>query len=125
MDENDFEGTLALERLAELGKVDEFFEAIDSQVRIQTGIHTTNLPSDLPRSRRSGTMDIQDAVAEIKQERRTLWIVLLLAAFTFFTMSGVFMLLLVLVRWGKRTFNRRVAITIHKQHQDREPLESP
>ena len=30
MDENDFEGTLVLEKLAELGKVDAFFEAIDS-----------------------------------------------------------------------------------------------
>lgn len=30
MDENDFEGTLALEKLAEIDKVDEFFEAIDS-----------------------------------------------------------------------------------------------
>jgi hypothetical protein len=30
MDEDDFEGTLVLEKLAEIGKVDEFFEAIDS-----------------------------------------------------------------------------------------------
>jgi hypothetical protein len=30
MDESDFEGTLVLERLAEIGKVDDFFEAIDS-----------------------------------------------------------------------------------------------
>jgi hypothetical protein len=30
MDETDFEGTLVLERLAEIGKVDDFFEAIDS-----------------------------------------------------------------------------------------------
>ena len=30
MDETDFEGTLVLERLAEIGKVDEFFEAIDA-----------------------------------------------------------------------------------------------
>ena len=30
MDENDFEGTLVLERLAEVGKMDEFFEAIDA-----------------------------------------------------------------------------------------------
>ena len=30
MDEQDFEGTLVLEKLAEIGKVDEFFEAIDS-----------------------------------------------------------------------------------------------
>lgn len=30
MTENDFEGTLVLEKLAEIGKVDAFFEAIDS-----------------------------------------------------------------------------------------------
>jgi hypothetical protein len=30
VDESDFEGTLVLEKLAEIGKVDEFFEAIDS-----------------------------------------------------------------------------------------------
>lgn len=30
MDENDFEGTLVLEKLSEIGKLDDFFEAIDS-----------------------------------------------------------------------------------------------
>jgi hypothetical protein len=30
MDEEDFEGTLVLEKLAEIGKVDDFFEAIDA-----------------------------------------------------------------------------------------------
>jgi hypothetical protein len=30
MDEKDFEGTLVLEQLAEIGKLDEFFEAIDA-----------------------------------------------------------------------------------------------
>ena len=30
MDENDFEGTLVLEQLAAIGKVDDFFDAIDS-----------------------------------------------------------------------------------------------
>lgn len=30
MDESDFEGTLVLEKLAEIGKLDAFFEAIDS-----------------------------------------------------------------------------------------------
>lgn len=30
MDETDFEGTLVLEKLAEIGKVDAFFEAIDT-----------------------------------------------------------------------------------------------
>jgi len=30
MQESDFEGTLVLEKLAEIGAVDEFFEAIDA-----------------------------------------------------------------------------------------------
>jgi len=30
MDDTDFEGTLVLEQLAAVGKVDEFFEAIDA-----------------------------------------------------------------------------------------------
>lgn len=30
MDEDDFQGTLVLEMLAEIGKLDAFFEAIDS-----------------------------------------------------------------------------------------------
>lgn len=30
MEEEDFEGTLVLEKLAEIDKVDDFFEAIDS-----------------------------------------------------------------------------------------------
>lgn len=30
MDESDFEGTLVLEQLAEIGRVEEFFDAIDS-----------------------------------------------------------------------------------------------
>jgi hypothetical protein len=30
MDERDFEGTLVLEQLAEIGRVEEFFDAIDS-----------------------------------------------------------------------------------------------
>lgn len=30
MIEEDFEGTIILERLAEIGKVDEFFEAVDA-----------------------------------------------------------------------------------------------
>lgn len=30
MDDTDFEGTLVLERLAGIGKVDDFFEAVDA-----------------------------------------------------------------------------------------------
>jgi len=30
MDEGDFEGTLILEKMTEIGKLDEFFEAIDA-----------------------------------------------------------------------------------------------
>ena len=30
MDESDFEGTVVLERLAEIGRVEEFFDAVDA-----------------------------------------------------------------------------------------------
>jgi hypothetical protein len=30
MDESDFEGSLVLERLAEIGRVDDFFDAVDA-----------------------------------------------------------------------------------------------
>jgi hypothetical protein len=30
MDESDFEGTLVLERLAEIGQVEDFFDAVDA-----------------------------------------------------------------------------------------------
>ena len=30
MDESDFEGTIILEKLAEIGKVEDFFDAVDS-----------------------------------------------------------------------------------------------
>lgn len=30
MDERDFEGTVVLERLAEIGRLEDFFEAVDS-----------------------------------------------------------------------------------------------
>ncbi len=30
MDDQDFEGTLVLEKLGEIGKVDDFFDAVDS-----------------------------------------------------------------------------------------------
>lgn len=30
MDESDFEGTVVLEQLAEIGRVEEFFDAVDS-----------------------------------------------------------------------------------------------
>jgi len=39
MDEADFEGTLVLEQLAAIGKVEEFFDAIDSDdVRLATAL---------------------------------------------------------------------------------------
>ena len=66
----------------------QFFEAFDRQVRIQTGIHTTTLSQQLPKTRRSGTIEMQDVVAEIKQDRQTTWIVLALIAFALLTFTG-------------------------------------
>lgn len=48
MDENNFEGTIVLERLAEIGKVDDFFDAIDSDDfdRIKSLMKKAGLDSD-------------------------------------------------------------------------------
>lgn len=101
----------------------QFFEAIDRQVRIQTGIHTTSLAGELPRTRRSGTIDMQDVVVEIRQDRQTTLLVLALIAFVFLTFTGVFVILLLLIRWGKRTFDMRVATIVHAKQQESDPLE--
>jgi hypothetical protein len=47
MDEKDFEGTLVLERLAEIGRVDDFFDAIDSddRLRVFLGIRRLRISS--------------------------------------------------------------------------------
>ena len=103
----------------------QFFESIDRQVQNQTGVHTTRLPSAMLRSRPSGTVDMEDVVAEIKQDRRTLWIVLALLAFVFFSFTGVVMVLLLLVRWGKRIFDRRVSAAVLKQQQNNESTDLP
>jgi hypothetical protein len=101
----------------------QFFEAIERQVRIQTGTHTTSLDGQLPRTRRSGTVDMQDVVAEIRQDRQTIWLVLALIAFVFLTVTGAFMMLLLLIRWGKHTFDQRVATIVHVKQQEIDPLE--
>ena len=50
MDESDFEGTLVLEKLAEINKLDSFFEAIDADnfnrakaLMKQAGVDSENL----------------------------------------------------------------------------------
>jgi carbon monoxide dehydrogenase subunit G len=103
----------------------QFFEAVDYQVRIQTGIHTTSLPGTVSRAHPSGAAGAQDATARAKRDRQTIWIVVVLIAFTFFTFTGVFMILLLLVRWGKRTFDRRVLAAVHEQQQGSEIPASP
>lgn len=48
MIESEFEGTLVLEKLAEIGKVDEFFEAIDSDDfrKVKLLLQEANIDSD-------------------------------------------------------------------------------
>jgi hypothetical protein len=50
MEESDFEGTLVLEKLAEIGKVEDFFDAIDSDdfARARSLMQRANLsPRDI------------------------------------------------------------------------------
>ena len=48
MDDSDFEGTLVLEKLAEIGKVEEFFDAIDSDNfgQTQSLMNSANIDSE-------------------------------------------------------------------------------
>jgi hypothetical protein len=101
----------------------QFFETLDRQVRIQTGTHTTSSAIQLPRTRRSGTIDMQDVVSEIKQDRRTTWLVLAVIAFVLLTFTGAFVILLLLIRWGKHLFDQRVATIVQAKQQDYEPVE--
>lgn len=103
----------------------QFFEAIDRQVQLQTGVHTTSLPQVAPRTRPSGSIDMDDVVAKIKQDRRTLWLVLIVLAFSVFSLTGAVAFLLLLVRWGKRFFDKRVAKAVQEQQRARQALEFP
>jgi carbon monoxide dehydrogenase subunit G len=124
----DFAGITAMESPRMLkttanALIRQFFEAIDRQVRIQTGIHTTSLDGQLPRTHYSDTIDLQDVAAKIKQDRQTTWLVLALVAFVFLTLSGAFMILLLMIRWGKRIFDRRVATSVYAKQHEIDPLE--
>lgn len=48
MEESDFEGTLVLEKLAEIGKIDAFFEALDSDDfdRVKSLMKKANVDSE-------------------------------------------------------------------------------
>ena len=96
----------------------QFFEAIDRQLRIQMGVHTTNGIEPLPRSRRSATADIQDLVAEVRQNRQTTIVVLLLFTLLFLMFMGGLLIVLLLIRWGTRIFDRRVASIIHERQKN-------
>ncbi len=103
----------------------QFLEALDKQVRLQTGVHTTHLPGDRVRSHpidREGTIDEK---AEMKQARQTLWIVLALITFTFFSLAGLILILFFVVRWGKRIFDRRVLAAIQQEKEKAQPATPP
>lgn len=48
MDESDFEGTLVLEKLAEIGKLEHFFDAIDADdfVRVKALMKRANIDTE-------------------------------------------------------------------------------
>jgi hypothetical protein len=100
----------------------QFFEGIDREVQIQTGIHTTSLPDRPTLHRSTGTVKMQDTIAELKRDRQTVGIVLGLVAFTFFTFTGVLVILLLLIRWAKRAFNQQVARIVQEQEENRKSL---
>lgn len=101
----------------------QFFESLDRQIRIQTGTHTTTLDEQLPRERRTGTIDMQDAIAGSMKDKQTARLVFSLIALVILTIFGAFTTLFLLVRWAKRTFDRRIVTIFHEKQQDKEPRE--
>ena len=95
----------------------QFFEAVDRQIQIQTGIHTTNGIESLANSRRPGTIDAQDLVAETKQDRRTTIFVLVISILLILMTMGTLWIVVLLVKWGVRIFDQRVKTIIHESQK--------
>jgi hypothetical protein len=95
----------------------QFFEAIDRQIQIQTGIHTTNGIESLASSRRPGPIDAQDLVAETKQDRRTTIFVLVISILLILVTMGTLWIVVLLVKWGVRIFDQRVKTIIHESQK--------
>jgi carbon monoxide dehydrogenase subunit G len=87
----------------------QFFEEIDRYIQIQTGVYTTEISEPSPGVRRSGTIDMQDRIAEIRQNRRTMMIVVTLFVLASLMTLGATVIAIVIVRWGLRFFKQYVA----------------
>jgi len=98
----------------------QFLEAIDRYIQIQTEIHTTDLMVSTPRT---GPIDMQDLVAEIKQDRRTTLLVLLLVTLTILMTLGVIVILVVLIRWVYHIVKQSVATTVHERKKEKGSLD--
>lgn len=100
----------------------QYFEAVSKQIQIQTGIHTTQLANEELGQRRTGAVSLQETLAEIRQDRQTIWVVLAFLTLISFTLTSVIVLLFLFGRWGKRTYDRRVAEAVREQQSGNSSL---
>jgi carbon monoxide dehydrogenase subunit G len=91
----------------------QFFEAVDRELCIQMGVRTTN--GIEPHSRRAATVDMQDWIAEVKQDRQTAIIVLVSFTLLLLMSMGGLLSAVLLIRWGIRIFDRVAASNIHER----------
>lgn len=96
----------------------QFLEAVDRYIQIQTGIYTTEAVDPSLRNRRSGTIDMQDKIEEIRQNRRTTLIVVFLVALTSLMTIGATAIAFVIVRAGLRLFRQFVANVVQEEQQE-------
>ena len=96
----------------------QFLEEVDRYIQIQTGIYTTEAVDPSLRNRRTGTIDMQDVVEDIKQNRRTTLIVLVLFAFASLMTVGAMAIAFVFVRWGMRLFRQYVTHVVQEGQQN-------
>lgn len=81
-----------------------FFTYIDDYIRIQTGVYTTKNAERPAKSRQSGIIDFRDRIEEVRQNRRTTLIVVLLIALISFMTLGALVTGVMIIRLAMRFF---------------------
>ncbi len=96
----------------------QFLGAVDRYIQIQTGIYTTEAVDPSLSNRRSGTIDMQDKIEEIRQNQRTTLIVVFLVALTSLMTIGATVIAFVIVRGGVRLFRQFVVNVVQEEQQE-------
>lgn len=94
----------------------QYLETVDRYIEIQTGVYTTETTARSTLHRTS-TIDMRERIEEIRQNRRTTFIVLILALITFLMTIGAVAIGFIIIRWTMRLFRQYVNHVIREEQQ--------